>query len=228
MAAPGAGCPGSAAVANRVDQVVPVHVTPPLDPHLPRAVVELLLRSVLQPVGTGRGSGSCSRARRLLLATNRSLDIIMMEATALRGRCATRRATMATILGERLVEMERCRLIEHGGTTILLSDLSGIRSIPELQRTIRLGTELVQTRPLGSLLILVDLTDVEYSLEAFAIVQQSVAVNRPYVRARAIVGLPRAAIVPFEIVARISGSPMARFGDRESALAWLVGHAAPE
>jgi hypothetical protein len=126
------------------------------------------------------------------------------------------------------MEMERSRFIEHGGTRILLTDLSGIRSVPELQRAIRLGTELVQAQPLGSLLILVDVTDVEYSLEAFAIVQQSVAVNRPFVRARAIVGLPRVALVPFEIVARISGSPMARFEDREAALAWLVGHASSD
>lgn len=120
--------------------------------------------------------------------------------------------------------MERVRFIEHRGTRILLSDLSGIRTTADLQRAIRLGSEIVRTQPPRSLLILVDVTDVEYNIEAFAIVQQSVADNRPFVRARAIVGLPRVATVPFEIVARISASPMARFAEREEALEWLLSH----
>ena len=118
--------------------------------------------------------------------------------------------------------MERVKFIDHHGAAILLSDLSGIRSTLELQRAIRLGTDLVQTQPHGSVLILVDLTDVEYSLESFAILQQSVVANRPFVRARAIVGLPSIAIVPFQVVARLSSGPMARFEDREAAKDWLV------
>ena len=118
--------------------------------------------------------------------------------------------------------MERVRFITHHGTQILLSDLSGIRSTLELQRAIRLGTEFVQTQPPRSLLILVDVTGVEYNIESFAIVQQSVAENRPFVRARAIVGLPRVATIPFEIVAKLAGSPMAHFDDVEAAKDWLV------
>ena len=118
--------------------------------------------------------------------------------------------------------MERVRFIEHRGTPILLSDLSGIRSTPDLQRAVRLGGELLRTQPLRSVLVLVDLTDVEYSVESFAIVQQSVAVNRPFVRARAVVGLPRIAAVPFQIVAKLSDSPMAKFDTREEAQEWLV------
>jgi hypothetical protein len=118
--------------------------------------------------------------------------------------------------------MERVRFIEHRGTRILLSDLSGIRTTTELQGAVRMGMELAQTQPPESLLILVDLTGVEYSLEAFAVVQQSVATIRPFVRARAVVGLPPAAQIPFRIVARIAGSPMAHFDDRDVAKEWLV------
>ena len=118
--------------------------------------------------------------------------------------------------------MDRVRFIEHNGTSILLSDLSGIRSTPELQRAVRVGGELLQTQPPRSVLVLVDLTGVEYSLESFAIVQQSVAVNRPFVRARAIVGLPSAAAIPFQIVAKLSDSPMASFAGIEEAKEWLV------
>src|SRR5688572_15171352 len=92
--------------------------------------------------------------------------------------------------------MDRVRFIDHQGNSILLSDLSGIREIAELQRIVRLGGEMLQARPRGSTLVLVDITDVEYNVESFAILQQSVAVNRPFVRARAIVGLPSAAAIP--------------------------------
>lgn len=125
--------------------------------------------------------------------------------------------------------MERVRFIDHRGIPILFSDLSGSRSTLELQRAVRLGSELVQAQPLRSVLILVDLTGVEYSLEAFAILQQSVVANRPYVRARAIVGLPGAAAVPFQIVARLSESPMARFDTLDEAKEWLISQrAAPD
>ena len=118
--------------------------------------------------------------------------------------------------------MEPARFIEHRGSPILLSNLSGIRTTEELQRAVRLGGELLRTQPLGSTLVLVDVTGLEYSVESFAILQQSVATNRPYVRARAIVGLPSVAAIPFEIVARLSGSPMARFDELEAAKEWLV------
>ena len=120
--------------------------------------------------------------------------------------------------------MDRARFIEYRGIPILLSDLSGIQDTQELQRAIRLGGELLQSQPPGSTLVLVDVTDVEYSVESFAVMQQSVATNRPYVRARAIVGLSPVAGVPFEIVAQLSATPMGKFDDRESAMEWLVSH----
>ena len=120
--------------------------------------------------------------------------------------------------------MDRARFIEYRGIPILLSDLSGIQDTQELQRAIRLGGELLQSQPPGSTLVLVDVTDVEYSVESFAVMQQSVATNRPYVRARAIVGLSPVAGVPYDIVAQLSATPMGKFDDRESAMEWLVSH----
>jgi hypothetical protein len=118
--------------------------------------------------------------------------------------------------------MGRVRFIEHRGIPILLSDLSGLRETAELQRIVRLGGEKLQARPPGSTLVLVDVTGVEYNLESFAVLQQSVAVNRPFVRARAIVGLPSAAAIPFQVVEDLSESPMASFDSRDAAMEWLV------
>ena len=57
--------------------------------------------------------------------------------------------------------MDRVRFVEHRETRILFSDLSGIGTPLELQRVIHLASELVQSQPLRSLLILVDVTGVE-------------------------------------------------------------------
>lgn len=118
--------------------------------------------------------------------------------------------------------MDRVRFIDYRGIPILFSDLSGIRTTAEIQRTVRHGSELLQTQPPRSVLVLVDVTGVEYSLEAFAVLQQSVAENRPFVRARAIVGLPSIATVPFQLVAGLSPSPMAHFASMEEAKEWLI------
>ena len=121
--------------------------------------------------------------------------------------------------------MERARFIDHRGTPILLSDLSGIHDTQELQRALRLGGELLRSQPPASTLVLVDITDLEYNVETFAVVQQSVATNRPYVLARAIVGLSPLAGLPFEIVSQLSATPIAKFDDRDSAMEWLVSQA---
>jgi hypothetical protein len=120
--------------------------------------------------------------------------------------------------------MERARFITHRGTPILLSDLSGLHSTEELQRAVRLGGDLLQSDPSQSVLVLVDVTGIEYSVENFALLQQSVARNRPFVRARAIVGLPPTAASAFDVVSSLSPSPMASFDGREEAMDWLVSH----
>ena len=118
--------------------------------------------------------------------------------------------------------MDRQKFIDHRGTRILFSDLSRIDSTEELQQAVRLGTELAQAQPPRSLLVLVDVTDTEYNVASFAVVQQSVAVNRPYIRAHAVVGLPKIVSLPFDIAAKLSQGPMARFDDLETAKDWLV------
>ena len=103
----------------------------------------------------------------------------------------------------------------------MFSDLSGIKTTEEIQQAVRLGTELAQAEPPRSLLVLVDFTGTEYNIESFAVVQRSVAANRPYIRAHAVVGLPKVASFPYDIAAKLSQAPMARFDDLEAAKDWL-------
>jgi hypothetical protein len=117
---------------------------------------------------------------------------------------------------------DRLYITEHKGKKIVVSDLSAIRSTLDLQQAVRIGSELVQSQPPKSVRILVNMTGVEYSLDFFAVVQQSVAVNRPFVKARAVIGLPAQALAPFAIVAKLSDSPMARFETVEEGMDWLA------
>jgi hypothetical protein len=87
---------------------------------------------------------------------------------------------------------------------------------------VRVASALVQTQAPRSLLVMVNLTGVPHSMATAAILQQGVAESRPYVRARAVVGLTPLAALSFEIAARLFGSPMARFPDAAAAQEWLL------
>ena len=117
---------------------------------------------------------------------------------------------------------DRLYVTEHQGKKIVVSDLSGIRGTLDLQHAVRIGGEFVQSQPPKSVRILVNMTGVAYSLDFFAVVQQSVAVNRPFVKARAVIGLTEEALAPFAIVAKLSDSPMARFNTVEEGMDWLA------
>jgi hypothetical protein len=87
------------------------------------------------------------------------------------------------------------------------------------------ATGVIQTYPLNSLLLLVNLGGVPYTLENVAVLRRATVANAPYVKARAVIGLPAIADLSFQAVARISGTRMRSFPDRESALDWLVAQA---
>ena len=121
--------------------------------------------------------------------------------------------------------MERVCFVEHRGTRILRVDYSGIEDPEELRGVVRMASALVQNHEPHSLLVLVDLTGVPHSLVTAAILHQGVAESRPYVRARAVIGLSPFAAMSFEIAATIFRNPMASFSDPAEAKDWLLGHA---
>ena len=121
--------------------------------------------------------------------------------------------------------MERVCFVEYRGTRILQVDYSRIHDPEELRGVVRMATAVVQTHPPHSLLVLVDLTDVPHSLVTTAILHQGVAESRPYVRARAVIGLSPFAKLSFEIAAKIFRNPMASFSEPVAAKEWLLAHA---
>lgn len=120
---------------------------------------------------------------------------------------------------------ERTRFVEHQGVRILLSDYSGIEDSRELEDEVGKAIVLVQREPPLSVLVLVKLEGVPYTLENVGILKVAVTRNRPFVKARAVVGLPAIAAFSFSALARLSNRPMASFRTQQEALAWLMEHA---
>jgi hypothetical protein len=119
--------------------------------------------------------------------------------------------------------MERVYFADHRGTPVLHVDYSGLHDPEDLFGVVRKASALVRTHPPGSLLVLVDLTDVPFGLATTAIMQQGVAESRPHVKARAVVGLLPEAEASFERAAKLFGKPMARFTEPMAAKDWLLG-----
>ena len=119
--------------------------------------------------------------------------------------------------------MERIRYFEHQGVRLLLADLSGLEETEALRRELQRAHEIVRREPPESLRVLVNLTGIPYTLGSVAVLREYALRNRPYVRARAVVGLPEVARLSFRAVAHVSGRKMETFDDVATASDWLVG-----
>ena len=116
---------------------------------------------------------------------------------------------------------DRIRFVEHDGVRILHADYSGLRTTEELRAVVQHATELISTEPPRSVLVLVNLSGVPYNLDNLGVLRDAVDANRPFVRARAVYGLPSIAQLSFGAMARLSGRRMERFRDAEEAVTWL-------
>jgi len=118
--------------------------------------------------------------------------------------------------------MDRARYVLHKGRRILYVDYSGIRTVEELETAARAATSMVQAEPPHSVLALLDMTGVPFSLRIVRMLGEAAAANVDFVKARAVVGLPLAARPTVGAVADFSGRPLEVFDDTGSALEWLA------
>lgn len=86
--------------------------------------------------------------------------------------------------------MERIRFIEHEGSRVLQVDYSGLRDTSELKRVAQDAAEWMRREPPGSVLVLVDLSNVPYGLRRLRMLGEAAVSNREFVRARAVIGIP--------------------------------------
>ena len=119
----------------------------------------------------------------------------------------------------------RVRWVEHLGVRILCVDLSGIEDPGKLRATAERGYEAVRHQPPDSLLMLTHLAGVPYTLENVHILRDVAARNSPFIRARAVVGLPAVAHLALRPFTRLSGRPLQTFGSADEAKDWLAEQA---
>jgi hypothetical protein len=118
--------------------------------------------------------------------------------------------------------MERVSFVTHHGARILRVDYSGMGDIQELLRVADQVTRLIRKQPPESLLVLVDLSGTRYSLRLVRNLGDLAVANAPFVKARALVGLPELVRPVVREVARASGRPLELFEQGEAALDWLA------
>ena len=116
----------------------------------------------------------------------------------------------------------RVQWIEHRGVPILSSDFSGIEDPEELRALTVHGHEALRHWEPESVLVLVRLSGVPYTLENLEILRDSVVRNRHYVRARAVVGIPPIASLSISAFARLTARPLQAFDSAAEAKDWLV------
>ena len=122
--------------------------------------------------------------------------------------------------------VERLSFVTHRGVRVLQVDYSGLEEMPELLSLAGRVSRLMRREEPDSVLVLVDLSGIHYSLRLVRSLGDLAVANAPFVRARAVVGLPAFVAPVVREVARFSGRPIEMFGAREAAMDWLVERAA--
>ncbi len=121
--------------------------------------------------------------------------------------------------------MSRARFVKHRDKMILTFDFSGL-DIEGAREVCAYVKGMISRMPKGSVLTLVDVTDVKYDAEFRELSGELVEHNKPYVWAGAVVGIDGWKKLLFWATEKLTGRKNLRlFDDAEQAKEWLVGQA---
>ncbi len=120
--------------------------------------------------------------------------------------------------------MSRAKFIKHRDKMIMNLDFSGL-GIDDARQLSSYAKGVIGRMPQGSVLTLVDVTDVKYD-EAFRALSGDLAEhNKPYVLAGGVVGVEGWRKLLFWATTKLTGRTNLRlFDDGEQAKEWLVGY----
>jgi hypothetical protein len=119
--------------------------------------------------------------------------------------------------------MEKVQFIQHNGKEILLLDFSRC-TVTDALAIIDEAAVTIRTRPQQSLLTLADVTDMRFDDKLNQRMKEFTALNKPYVKAAAVVGVTGLKKILFQAVMTFSKRKIHAFDDRETAKAWLITH----
>lgn len=120
--------------------------------------------------------------------------------------------------------MKLATFIKHKGKMLLYYDFSGL-DIEEARRLCEYAKGMITRMPKGTVLTLVNVTEVKFD-EAFKELSGDLAqFNKPYVLAGAVVGVEGWRKLLFWATTKLTGrTNLKLFGDIETAKDWLVGY----
>jgi len=117
--------------------------------------------------------------------------------------------------------MERVRLLEHKGRSVVLLDASHCPAA-EAGQVFVSGRRLLATMPPKSALTLTDVTGAMFDDASTREAQTNATANVPYVKAAAVVGVAGLKKIVYTAIIRVTGREVKLFDTREQALEWLV------
>jgi hypothetical protein len=117
--------------------------------------------------------------------------------------------------------IKRVNFKEHKWRRILLIDFSNC-TIDEALKTMEEAEKIIRAQPKESLLILTDVTNARYNMEAVEKLKEFTKGNKPYVRASAVVGLDGIKRIIYDAVVMFSKRTFPIFEDIEKAKDWLI------
>jgi hypothetical protein len=102
------------------------------------------------------------------------------------------------------------------------TDLSGITPDSQFAEWIKESEELVQDRPLKSVLSLIDITDARFNTQAVHVLKGVALRNNPHIIKTAVVGAEGILKIALNAIGAFAGRDFKTFTNRETALKWLL------
>lgn len=116
----------------------------------------------------------------------------------------------------------RVKFIKHNGKNIIYQNFSGIQTLEEAKLALTLANKTIATQLKGTVLAISDVTNVLYSAEMVRMASNHAKLDKPYVKAEAIVGLTPMMRMFINPLTQIAGRPFYVAKNLEDAKNWLV------
>lgn len=118
---------------------------------------------------------------------------------------------------------DRLKKITHKGVSIMFTDYTGFSTWDDWRGLIEAERKIMPLEPLGSVRAVAIFTDSRFTTEVFEAIKQLAVVNRPHMKASALVGLSNLQKTAFlKAIERTSDRSFGLFDTLDEALDWLA------
>jgi hypothetical protein len=118
--------------------------------------------------------------------------------------------------------MNRVNVVAHGGHEIVHIDISGSKNAKANIATFDEAERIIVAKPPKSVLLLTDVTDAHYDMEAVARLQSFSKAVTPFVRGSACLGVTGIRMIVTNTLSLLTGRNIKLFDDPATARIWLL------